>query len=155
MKAALIAERLERAAEGANGGLVWIAGFDLEEAAATIRELLSAQPVSRARTTDPFSSHKAIPAGLGRWSGHRARLLRAFEAAAYGLTDEEAGRATGLDEQGSCYWKRCNELRQLGYIAPTGRCGISRFGNQIQVSAITDLGREALDVQRREAKEDA
>lgn len=35
-----------------------------------------------------------------------------------GLTDDEAAQATGMLD--TCYWKRCNELRQEGFIVDTG-----------------------------------
>jgi hypothetical protein len=110
------------------------------------------QPVSRARSTDPETSHRAAaaPTNLGRWNGQRHRLLQAYEDAHNGyhptddLTDEEAGAIAGLAFTRACYWKRCGELRQLGYIEPTGE-RVSNSGNAVMTCSLTARGRAALD----------
>lgn len=48
----------------------------------------------------------------------RHKMLQAF--AAGHATDSEAATLVGLNRPGVCYWKRASELRQAGYIAPTG-----------------------------------
>ncbi len=63
-----------------------------------------------------------------------------------GLTDEEAGMATpfkgsNMFAERVCYWKRCSELRKLGYIVPTGKTRSSSAGMQQQVCVITVEGR--------------
>ena len=42
------------------------------------------------------------------------RLLKCYENKTEGLTDEEAADIAGLSHVG--YWKRCSDLRNLGYI---------------------------------------
>jgi hypothetical protein len=62
-----------------------------------------------------------------------------------GLTDEEAGIATGLASKPKCcYWKRCSELRANGLIVPTGETRPSSAGSAMQVCEITEEGKEAL-----------
>lgn len=39
---------------------------------------------------------------------------------AIALTDHEAANRVALDGPGVCYWKRCSELRQAGFIETTG-----------------------------------
>jgi hypothetical protein len=45
-------------------------------------------------------------------------MLQAFEQDE--MTDSEAATVAGLNRPGVCYWKRASELRQAGYIVPTG-----------------------------------
>jgi len=99
-----------------------------------------------ARTTDPVTSHIAGNSAAIRSGSQRAQLLKAFQdAGADGLTDDQAGVITGLaDKVGCCYWKRCSELRQAGYIRPTERTRTSRAGEQQAVSVITQSGIEAI-----------
>lgn len=74
------------------------------------------------------------------------------------LTDEEAGRA--VPWQGSTmydcrvsYWKRCSELRKLGYIAPAGWTRTSSAGQEQQACEITDTGRDYItEMMQRGAK---
>ena len=70
---------------------------------------------ANARATDPFTSRTAA-AGLDA-RGHLGILSRAYrEAGERGLTDEEAATATGI----ASAWKRCSDLRRLGFIVATG-----------------------------------
>lgn len=62
----------------------------------------------------------------------------------FGFTDEQAAHRAGL--LSSTYWKRCSELRELGYIEQPkgepvrkGTRGVSRL-----ISQITKSGREYL-----------
>ncbi len=49
----------------------------------------------------------------------RMKILQAYiEAGSQGLTDCEAAEKMGMLD--TCYWKRCNELRQEGLIIDTG-----------------------------------
>jgi hypothetical protein len=68
-------------------------------------------------------------------------LLQYREAAEQGLTDEEAARAAGLFER-TCYWKRCGELRQDGYVERISGYGVrmGSAGTNRIVCAITDVG---------------
>lgn len=70
---------------------------------------------ANARMTDPSTSRAAARSLNAR--SHLATLARAYEAAgARGMTDEEAAVSTGL----TTAWKRCSDLRRLGYIVATG-----------------------------------
>jgi len=100
-----------------------------------------------ARTTDPQTSHLAALSVAVRAGSQQAALLQAYaDAGALGLTDDEAGVKTGLAAKpGCCWWKRCSELRQAGYIVPIGNVTrLSRAGENQQVCGITNAGIEAL-----------
>ena len=78
-----------------------------------------------------------------RAGSQRALLLSRYALEA--LTDEEAGKASNLSSKPKCcYWKRCSELRQAGYIAVTGSVRASSAGVDQLVCAITPAGRIAL-----------
>ena len=67
-----------------------------------------------------------------------------------GLTDEECGMATPWKESSMydervCYWKRCSELRKLGFIQPTGATRTSVAGQEQQVCEITVEGRRYVE----------
>jgi hypothetical protein len=78
---------------------------------------------------------------------HQYRLLEAFKIAGdFGCTSTEAASLTGLMKPGTCYWKRCNELRSKGYIVQTGESRLSTITNRPQmVSVITEEGMAALN----------
>jgi hypothetical protein len=79
-----------------------------------------------------------------RAGSQRAILLAVYNSNVY-LTDEEAGNVSGLSMLPKCcYWKRCSELRQAGYIRPTGKTRISSAGVEQQVCEITDEGSRVL-----------
>lgn len=96
------------------------------------------------RSADPITSVLAA----GDVKPHRtsqAMLLLAEYAKGAGLTDEDAGYASGLAQKPKCcYWKRCSELRAKGWIEPTGQLRMSIAGSHMMVCAITPAGREAL-----------
>lgn len=99
------------------------------------------------RPTDPATSRMAAesPKNRLRWGSQRFMLLYVFRlAGTHGLTDEEAGKATGLYASRACYWKRCGELRDLGWIADTGRTRKSDCGHEVIVCAVTQSGLAAL-----------
>jgi hypothetical protein len=74
------------------------------------------------------------------------RALVLFWYSIQDLTDEEAGRFSGLAKRPKCcYWKRCSELRQAGYIKTTGKTRVSIAGVEQQVCEITEAGLLALD----------
>ena len=74
------------------------------------------------------------------------RALVLFWYSIQALTDDEAGRWSGLAKRPKCcYWKRCSELRQAGYIEPTGETRVSLAGVEQQVCRITDQGMRALE----------
>lgn len=69
-----------------------------------------------------------------------------------GMTDEEAGLATdwlegNMYEHRVCYWKRCSELRKLGYIEVTDETRLSRAGQPQQVCRITLEGRRFVSME--------
>ena len=97
------------------------------------------------RASDPPTSKEAAASRDNRlrWGSQRHRLLCAL--ADHGdMTDEEAGKATGLYASRACYWKRCGELRDLGLIRDTGMTRISDCQHWVIVSTITEQGRAAL-----------
>ncbi len=101
---------------------------------------------SYVRPTDPPTSQQAARSRKNRlrWGSQRHVLLYQFQlAGASGLTDEQAGKEAGLYEKRSCFWKRCGELRELGWIADNGTTRKSECGHDVMVSAITPSGRAA------------
>ncbi len=96
------------------------------------------------RRNDGATSTAGAKAMTVRAGSQRATLLVEYFRA-HDLTDEEAGRASGLAALPKCcYWKRCGELRQAGYITATGATRISSAGVEQQVCAITAEGMKAL-----------
>ncbi len=83
---------------------------------------------------------------------HQDTLLAAFRDVLNSpepdYTDEEAGRATDIDTTEAR--RRCNNLRNLGYIEFTGdyRMGIRYAHKRQNVSRITHAGLDALGVYR-------
>lgn len=98
------------------------------------------------RAKDPKTSKMASQSVAFRSGTQKAKLLAVyFEAQEAGLTDEQAGHASGLASRPKCcYWKRCSELRHAGLITVTGEVRKSSVGEQQQVCAITSAGRELL-----------
>lgn len=96
-----------------------------------------------ARNTDPATSKQAANNLPIRGGTQRAKILSAYLDGAY--TDDEIGQITGLASlPNCCYWKRCSELRQAGYIEPTGQTRPSRVNKLQQVCRITEAGRDVL-----------
>lgn len=92
-----------------------------------------------ARTSDPETSHNAARHVQPRRGSQAMRLLQAY--ADWGsMSDEMATRKAGLVNG----WKRCSDLRNAGYIKPTGELVTSSMGAQVQVCGITDLGMSRL-----------
>jgi hypothetical protein len=91
----------------------------------------------RTRTPDHETSVEGAASVAYRAGSQKDRLLTQYALASpFGLTDEEAAMAADL--MGSCYWKRCNELRQDRKIIPVvgsdgktytrkGAAGVSRI----------------------------
>jgi hypothetical protein len=91
------------------------------------------------RANDKETSKAGAKSMTVRAGSQRARLLSLYVK--YELTDEEAGHMSGLAENAKCcYWKRCSELRQAGYIEPTGETRLSSAGVAQQVCRITSEG---------------
>lgn len=98
-----------------------------------------------ARKSDPNTSKAAGESVAMRSGSQKYILLQAYANATEGLTDEEAGTNSGLASKPKCcYWKRCSELRQAGYISTTGETRASSVGEQQQVCVITEEGRKLL-----------
>ena len=96
------------------------------------------------RRNDGATSEAGSKAMTVRAGSQRAILLAVYDSNVY-LTDEEAGNASGLSMLPKCcYWKRCSELRQAGYIRPTGKTRTSSAGVEQQVCEITDEGSRVL-----------
>lgn len=89
-----------------------------------------------ARTTDPETSHQAAKQNAPRRATHAMRILRAYLEGPQ--TDEQA--AIWAQIPGG--WKRCSDLRRLGYIVPTGETALTSYGASANICRITDLGRE-------------
>ena len=95
------------------------------------------------RRDDPSTSEEGAKAMTVRAGSQRAKLLARYEQDS--MTDEEAGNASGLAALPKCcYWKRCSELRQAGYIATTGVMRRSSAGVDQNVCAITQAGHDLL-----------
>lgn len=103
------------------------------------------------RSTDPDTSRAAEPVKV-RAGTQRAILLEAFswaerfrfgigKDALPGLTDEQAMQYAHGVSASSEYAKRCSELREGGFIEPTGETRTGAAGAQRIVSRITDKGR--------------
>jgi hypothetical protein len=80
---------------------------------------------TRARASDPATSRAAARSLDTRTI--LGQLCAAYaDAGAVGLTDEEAGTRVG--KAGA--WKRCSDLRRLGYIVATGETRTGSSGRE-------------------------
>jgi hypothetical protein len=96
-----------------------------------------------ARNTDPDTSKQAGENLAVRGGSQRAIILATYLHGDY--IDDEIGQITGFANITNCnYWKRCSELRQAGYIEPTGFTRRSRANKLQQICRITDAGRLVL-----------
>jgi hypothetical protein len=76
------------------------------------------------RSADPITSVEGAKDVKPRRTSQAMLLLAEYLKG--GLTDEEAGMASGLAlKPKCCYWKRCSELRAGGFIIPTGETRLS------------------------------
>lgn len=99
------------------------------------------------RSTDPETSRVAEPVKI-RAGTQRAHLLSCFWNFPGGLTDEEAMKCAHHVSATSEYAKRCSELREGGYIEPTGETRPGSAGPQRIVSRITAKGRAWIESNR-------
>lgn len=77
-------------------------------------------PRSGARATDPVTSKESAKEVQVRAGSYRAQILAVYiTAQGIALTDVQASRLAKMPDR-SCWWKRCSELRQGGYIEDTG-----------------------------------
>lgn len=92
------------------------------------------------RSSDPDTSRAAEPVKI-KAGTQRARLLEAFHDWGFnGLTDEQAMKAAPGVSATSEFAKRCSELREGGYIEPTGETRAGSAGPQRMVSKVTAKG---------------
>lgn len=101
-----------------------------------------------ARDEDPSTSHDAGRAVAERESKvldvrpgtQRAKLLAAYGRNSFTtLSDEQAASLADLHYQGICWWKRCSELRQGGFIRVVGH-GEGSNGAAVQRCGLTGKG---------------
>lgn len=103
----------------------------------------------RVRKSDPSTSRAGAAKAALHAGSQKAKLLAVYAHSEDGLTDEQAAERAGVNLR-SCWWKRCNELRQLGFIQPVtdpqGRLLTRTSSAQVQrmVCFITPRGRDAL-----------
>lgn len=126
--------------------------FDVIEAALAeqgyyLAPIVPAETVG-ARTSDPRTSHQAVPSKM-RANSQRHRLLKAYANPALrvkhsgqwlGLTDEEAAAMAEGVRHDSEYATRCSELRNAGLIRDTGEDRKGATGTPRIVCRITDMG---------------
>ena len=99
-----------------------------------------------ARYTDPSTSDLADAslrkregaANVVRQGSHRHRALKVFRHT--DATADEVQIVTDIDG----IWKRVSDLKNLGFVEPTGRTRLSRAGREQEVLTITDAGLAAL-----------
>jgi len=96
-------------------------------------------PLEGAATSKAATTSLAVRAG-----SQRAKLLAVYVNAVGGLTDEAAAVLSGLEaKRRCCWWKRCSDLRQAGFITETWWTGISSTGAAVVACEITAKGRNA------------
>jgi hypothetical protein len=93
------------------------------------------------RNTDPQGSVNGAKHIKLKRTSQAMRLLAVYnEHPIYGLLDEEAANHAKI----AGGWKRCADLRRLGYIKPTGEMAATLSGVKAMVCRITSEGMEAL-----------
>jgi hypothetical protein len=93
------------------------------------------------RNTDPEGSVNGAKHIKLKRTSQAMRLLAVYnEHPIYGLLDEEAANHAKI----AGGWKRCADLRRLGYIKPTGEMAATLSGVKAMVCRITSEGMEAL-----------
>jgi hypothetical protein len=98
------------------------------------------------RHKNPVTSRQGDKDNRLRRSSQQFRCLQIYgRYPNIGCTNEEVGFLSGLDESNACYWKRCSELRALGFIEDTGKYELARSGSRQMVCRITELGISALN----------
>lgn len=105
--------------------------------------------MNNARNTDPETSHKAGRRVALRAGSQRAKLLAAYDTMPFPLIDEEAAHLAGITNPKACYWKRCGELRQMGYLEWAKINGViyekkSSADEWCGASQLTEAGRQML-----------
>lgn len=121
----------------------FVAAEDAAQDERTMPETTEVGRMIPSRRTDPGTSHKAEKAVTVKAGTQRHRLLVAFSALDDATDEEAMEHAVGVAPT-SEFAKRCSELRDGGYIEPTGEERKGAAGVDRIVSRITDKGREAL-----------
>jgi hypothetical protein len=98
-------------------------------------------PRAHARATDPATSGAAAARAALRATSNAAQLLTGYRTPA---THEEAADRAGLSHETG--HKRTSDLKQRGFIQPTGRTRPGKSGSQMTVYAITTEGVRYLGV---------
>lgn len=94
------------------------------------------------RYMDPETSQKGAAHIRPKAGSQMFRLLEQYrQYPLLGLTDEEATTRAGIERGG---WKRCSDLRRLGFVTPTGETRIASSGIEQRVCRITEEGLEVL-----------
>jgi hypothetical protein len=95
------------------------------------------------RDADPDTSRQGAADVRPRQGSQAMQLLTEYAHARIGLTDEEAGQRSGLAQRGAGYWKRCSDLRRLGFIEDSHTTRPGSSGSEMMVCIITVKGLEA------------
>lgn len=80
---------------------------------------------SRARATDPFTSHIAAVLCASFAGTHADRIVKTLESGP--MTADEIAEASGLDRYS--VFRRLPEIQRKGIVRPTGNCRPSVTGN--------------------------
>ena len=88
-----------------------------------------------ARTSDPETSQAASKLNKGARETQRHKLLMTYWRLG-AMTDEEASDLAHIKHG----WKRCSELRNMGYIKPTGKTKKTKSGGTARICRITNEG---------------
>ena len=103
--------------------------------------------LGNARATDPDTSHAA--AAMSRLGRNKLmfELLSSFSSGGHeGITDESAYEriSSRFPKAKRSWWKRCSDLRQFGFIEPTGKKSRTETGAMARVCRVTPVGMAAL-----------
>lgn len=108
------------------------------------RRVADPKPEGTHRVPDHHTSIAAGLKELGRKGTQRERLAICFyRAGQNGLTDEEAASAAKIAPQSSP-WKRCTELRQMGFLVYADKDRKTTTGTDAKVWRMTGAGMRAL-----------
>lgn len=92
------------------------------------------------RATDPDTSREAAAVNKPRAATHRTLALQVLRAHPGGLTDFELAALTGLAQ--TSVGKRRGELRDVGFVADSGKRRPSPSGSPAIVWQVTEYGRQ-------------
>jgi hypothetical protein len=96
----------------------------------------------RHRKQDHHTSEQGAYDVAFRAGTQKAKLLTAYFDHGH-LTADEAAKEAGVSMR-SCYWKRCSELRDIGFIEPVmdGDTVIERPGDSGSLQMVCKITRE-------------